>query len=546
MCYLISNVRVKRLVLFAGLAVLLPSLASAGDNRRAHAYTQPHVLRYATAEDITGLNQDLAQQAVVNYLSQLTAAWLFRFDKNNRPLPELATVVPTKANGGVSADGKTITYHLRRNVKWADGAPFSAQDVKFSFDVVNNKANNVTSRDGFDLITKIDTPDAATVVVRLREPYSLFIPTFFTTAGANPCVLPKHLLGSLPNINQAPYNNLPVGIGPFKYVAWHRGENVQMEANPLYWRGAPKLKKIVFKIIPDRNTVLTQLQTGELDLWNPFGGSFLSRVRALPNVTIGRHAVFSFNHFDLNTSRPALREKSVRQALRYAIDRITIRDKVGHGVGILQDSVLPAPYPGNPKLPLVAYDISRANKLLDAAGWKRGTDGVRQKAGVRLSLEFASSTGSPDVDTQLELVRVDWQQIGVEMSVKRYQSSQLFAQYAEGGILNTGKFDVLAYGTGVGPVNGLGAFDCHLVPPAGQNTTRYCNRQVQRLIADFKTRYDLAGQTRDLTEAVKLIVDDVPTIVTTSREDLFAYNSDLREFRPNNVTFFDDMMNVDI
>ncbi|GAC1521759.1 MAG: hypothetical protein NVS2B8_02130 [Vulcanimicrobiaceae bacterium] len=220
MCYLISNVRVKRLVLFAGLAVLLPSLASAGDNRRAHAYTQPHVLRYATAEDITGLNQDLAQQAVVNYLSQLTAAWLFRFDKNNRPLPELATVVPTKANGGVSADGKTITYHLRRNVKWADGAPFSAQDVKFSFDVVNNKANNVTSRDGFDLITKIDTPDAATVVVRLREPYSLFIPTFFTTAGANPCVLPKHLLGSLPNINQAPYNNLPVGIGPFEYVAW--------------------------------------------------------------------------------------------------------------------------------------------------------------------------------------------------------------------------------------------------------------------------------------------------------------------------------------
>ncbi len=536
----------KRLASLVALALALPSLAAADEPKRANAYTQPHVLRYAAAEDMTGLNQDLAQQAVVNYLSQLTAAWLFRFDTNNRPMPELATVVPTKKNGGVSADGKTITYHLRRNVKWSDGAPFTADDVKFSFDVVNNKANNVTSRDGFDLITKIDTPDSATVVLHLREPYSLFIPTFFGTAGANPCVLPKHLLGSLPDINQAPYNNLPVGIGPFKYVAWHRGENVEMEANPLYWRGTPKLKRIVFKIIPDRNTVLTQLQTGELDLWNPFGGSFLSRVQALPNVTLGRHAVFTFNHFDFNTSRPVLKERAVRQALRYAIDRVTIREKVGHGVGILQDSVLPAPYPGGPKLRYAAYDVARANKLLDGAGWKRGADGVRAKAGVRLSLEFASSTGSPDIDTQLELVRLNWQQIGVEMNVKRYQSSQLFAQYADGGILNTGKFDALTYGTGVGPIDGLSAFDCKLAPPAGQNTTRYCNPKVQALIEDFKTRYDFEGQTRDLTAAVKLINDDVPTIVTTSREDLFAYNKDLENFRPNNVTFFDDMMDVDI
>lgn len=529
-----------------GILALLPVTALAGETPRLNAYTQPHVLRYAEAEDITGLNQVLSSQAVVAGLSELTQAWLFRWDKTNRPMPELATVVPTKANGGISADGKTITYHLRKNVVWSDGKPFDASDVKFSFDVMNNKANNVTSRDGFDLISKIDTPNRETVVVHMREPYSLFIPTFFTSAGGNPSLLPKHLLDGLPDINQAPYNNLPVGIGPFKYVEWKRGDSVVMEANPTYWRGTPKLHKIVFKIITERNTVLTQLQTGELDLWVPFGGSFMSRVQALSNVVLGRHAIYTVNHFDLNTSRPALRERAVRQALRLAIDRPLLREKVAHGVGILQDSVMPEPYPGVPKLPFAAYDLAKANALLDGAGWKRGTDGIRAKNGVRLSLEFASSSGSPDVDTQLELVRLNWQAIGVEMNVKRYQSSQLFAQFADGGILNTGKFDVLAYATGISPVDGLAAYACKLVPPAGQNTTRYCNRKLEPILDAFKTHYDFASQSRDLAAAVKMIDEDVPTIVTTSREELYAYNKDLKGLHPNNVTFFDDMMDVDI
>jgi len=529
-----------------GLLALLPVTVTAGEPSRSNAYTQPHVLRYAEAEDITGLNQVLSQQAVVTELSQLTMGWLFRWDKNNRPEPELATVVPTKSNGGISADGKTITYRLRKNVKWSDGKPFDSDDVKFSFDVMNNKANNVTTREGFELITKIDEPNKNTVVLHLREPYSLFIPNFFTSAGGNPCLLPKHLLGGLADINTAPYNNLPVGIGPFRYVAWKRGESVEMEANPLYWRGTPKLHKVIFKIITDRNTVLTQLQTGELDLWVPFGGAFLSRVQGLHNVVLGRHPIYTYNHYDFNTTRPALRERAVREALRFATDRVTLREKVGHGVGILQDSVLPAPYPGVPKFSFAAFDLAKANALLDKAGWKRGSDGIRAKGGVRLSLDLASSTGSPDVDTQIELLRVSWHQIGVDLNVRRYESSQLFAQYANGGILNTGKFDVLAYATGVSPVDGLANFACKLVPPAGQNTTRYCNPKLEPILEDFKSRYDFPSQSRDLSAALKLINDDVPTLVSLSREELYAYNKDLKGLHPNNVTFFDDMMDVDI
>ncbi len=125
-----------------------------------------------------------------------------------------------RPNGGVSKDGLTITWHLRHGVKWSDGAPFDADDVVFSTNAVNNPANNEVGRDGWDLITKIDEPDKYTVVYHLKKPYSGYLPSFFGSAGANPCILPKHILGNLPNINTAPYNAKPIGIGPFRYVEW--------------------------------------------------------------------------------------------------------------------------------------------------------------------------------------------------------------------------------------------------------------------------------------------------------------------------------------
>ncbi|MBD5653894.1 MAG: peptide ABC transporter substrate-binding protein [Candidatus Eremiobacteraeota bacterium] len=529
------------------LLALLPGAVGAVEPPRVNASTQPHVFRYTEAEDIQGLNPVLNTQGPVNRIGQLAMAWLFRYDRENRPEPELATVVPTEKNGGISADGKTITYYIRKNVRWSDGQPFDADDVVFSFGVMNNPANNVSSREGFELITKIDEPNKTTVIVHLKKPFSPFIPTFFATGGGNPCLLPKHILGALANINEAPYNSLPVGVGPFRFTAWKRSDAVELEANPYYWRGLPKLKKIVYKIIPDRNTSLSQLQTGELDYWYPIPGAYLARAQTIRTIDLLRQPGYLYNHLDFNLTKPALQEKVVRQALRLAIDRKVLRDKVAHGVGFLQESVVPEPYPGVKKLASVPFDIAKANALLDAAGWKRAADGVRAKNGVRLSLEFASSSGSPDVDTQLEIIRGEWQQIGVEMTVKRYPSSMLFAPEQSGGIVYGGKFDVISIAWGVGALDDLyDGFACAAAPPNGQNDMHYCNKELDSILVDFQTRYDAARQASDLDKAAATIAEDVPTIVTSSREDIFGFNKDLKNFHPNNVTYFDDMMQVDI
>ena len=521
------------------------SAAGGGAEGRKNAYTIPHTLRIGDITDFDNLNPHLATALILGNLSQLTMAYLVRYGHDNRPIPELATEVPTEANGGIGKDGKTITWHLRKGVKWSDGAPFDADDVVFSTNAVNNPKNNEVGRDGWDLITKIDEPDKYTVVFHLKKPYSGYLPTFFGSAGANPCILPKHILGNLPDINHAPYNSKPVGIGPFRYAEWVRSDHVTLEANPYYWRGQPKIKKIIEKIIPDRNTLLNQLQTGEVDMWTYVAPAYVGRATALPNVTSFRGPSYLYSHVTFNTSHPPLKEKVVRQALRLATDRKLLRDKISHGIGILEESSITPASALHPNVAAIPYDPAKANAMLDAAGWKRGRDGIRAKDGVALNLDFASFAGSPDNDARLEQIRQMWKQIGVAFTVKRYNNA-LFFQIPN-GVVYGGKFDVTAFSWQVTPDSDLNPENsCTLFPPNGQNVSRFCDPAAQPLLEQQKLVYDEQKRKAIVAKVSPILVDDTPYFVLYVLEDVHAYNRDLTGWHPNNTTPFDDFMNVDI
>jgi peptide/nickel transport system substrate-binding protein len=532
-------------LLLAACAAVVPGTSGAQGSR--HPYTIPHVLRYATAEDIVGLNPHLVTQTTLSYLSSNTMAWLLRYDKHNRPVPELATAVPSRANGGISADGKTITYHLRHDAKWSDGVPFTAADVRFSVDVVRNPKNNELTHLGFDEISRLDTPDPYTVVFRLNHPYSGFSVNFFSSGGGNPCVLPKHLLDKLETINDAPYNALPVGIGPFKYASWKRAESVEIVPDPLYFGRKPKLQRVIFKIVPDRNTVMTQLTTHEIDMWALLPAAYYDRARAIPGVTTVRQSSYAFNHVDFQLEHGPFRDPVVRRALRLATDRTTILEKVRHGVGHLQETPFGPGHPFEIKIPRVPFDIAAANRMLDGAGWVRGADGIRAKNGDRLEFTVSIPTGVPDTDTMVELIRGWWAQAGAKFEVKHYPSPLLFASAQAGGVLFGGKFDVALFGWTTNPNGDLtNIFGCDRFPPKGQNVPRYCNRRVDEQLHRFLTSYDTNVQ-RDAARIVQeTIASDVPLIVLDAREDLFAYNDDLRDFHPNQVTAFDDLVEADI
>ncbi|MBV8530731.1 MAG: peptide ABC transporter substrate-binding protein [Candidatus Eremiobacteraeota bacterium] len=537
------------LIASATLCACTRSGSVGGAGGRTNAWTQPHVLRFADAGDVNTLNPHLGQFSDVGFLSSMTMAYLVKWDEQNRPFPELATQVPDQTNGGVSKDGLTITYHLRKGVRWSDGAPFNADDVVFSTRVVLNPNNNEIGRLGWDQITRIDEPDKFTVIYHLKKPYSPFVETFFSTAGANPCILPKHLLAQYPNINHVAYNSLPVGIGPFKYLRWDRAQDVVLVPNPLYWRGLPKLKEIIYKIVPDRNTVLSQLEAKELDMWDLVPGAYLSRVQSIPGFAVRRQPSYFYNHLDFNTQRPAASDPVVRQALRLALDRETIIQKIGRGVGTLQEVTTPKNAPYNvTSIPPVPFDIARANALLDRAGWARGPDGIRAKNGTKLMLDFAVNSGSPDTDEQIELIRSWWQQIGVGISVRHYPNAVMFAPTLQGGIIySKNRWDVVVFAwqnEAIGDLSPI--YACTSFPPNGQNNLRWCNPRAQASMMALFGHYQQTQRDADVLVTEGEIVKDVPTIVLSLREDIFGYNRDLKGFNPNSITPFDNVMNVDI
>jgi peptide/nickel transport system substrate-binding protein len=411
---------------------------------------------------------------------------------------------------------------------------------------VNNPANNEGAR--FDQLANVTEPDKYTVVFHLKKPYATFLEAFFSSCCANPSLLPKHLLAKYQNINNVPYNDLPVGIGPFKFVRWDKEKQIVLVANPLYWRGRPKLDKIVYTIQTDREALLADVGAHRVDLWYQFGGAYLDRIRALPGVAILRHPSYGYSHFDFNLTHPVVRELAVRQALRFALDRKRIVDELGHGVGVVQDSGLPITAPYFSDLGTTPYDPAQANALLDSAGWVRGDDGIRTKNGVKLDLAVAISSGQSDADTELDMVKSDWAKIGVAIHINHVSPALYFAPPQQGGIIfGDNSWDMVLFTWAADPYGDYsGNYGCNGFPPAGQNDVRWCNRTAQRAMDAFFGHYKQAERTADDRIVWQEFVRDVPSIVASLREDLFAYNSDLKNYRPNNITPFDNMMNVDI
>ena len=179
------------------------------------------------------LNPLLSAMSDVDSLSHLYMSYLLESDDRGQLIPEIAEQVPTQANGGISADGKTIVYHLRHGVVWQDGVPLTARDVVFSYRAVVNPANNVPLRVGYTVIESVGALRDDTVVVHLRRPFSPLLAYFFGPQGVA-ALMPEHLLSRYRDLNRASYNQAPIGSGPFRVVQWRHGDAVTFAANPLY------------------------------------------------------------------------------------------------------------------------------------------------------------------------------------------------------------------------------------------------------------------------------------------------------------------------
>src|SRR5579872_315024 len=507
-------------------------LGTAGHN----SWTIPGHLRIAGVSEPDNMNPLLGEQQIEVDLSMFWAGYLFNWDDKNEFVPELATEVPTLQNGGISKDGLSITYHLRKGVLWQDGAPFSADDVIFTWQAVNNPRNNVQTRSGYDTntITTIEKKDPYTIVVHLRKPYGPFVSTFFTMSSTPYCILPKHLLGQYPDINQAPYNLKPVGTGPFIVQQWVKGTVIRFTANPHYWRGAPKLAAIDYRIIPDENTILTQLRTHEADMEYNAPSSQTPSLQAIPGDKIYLTPFTQYRQIGLNLNNPILQDVRVRQALAYGTDQQELINTVSHGVDMTGDSDQPGfLWAHADGLRQYHHDPVHAGQLLDAAGWRLGPDGFRYKDGQRLTLGMSGATGAAETRDLETIVQREWHEIGVDAVVKNYVSPLFFASYQAGGILQGGKFDTgfFSWINGIDPDDST-LFMCSQFPPNGQNTYHFCNQDLDGAENVALTSYDQRQRKAAYDRIQHILAEQEPLIVIwyVRRQDVV--NTDLKNYKP--------------
>jgi peptide/nickel transport system substrate-binding protein len=503
-------------------------------------WTQHGVLRMANLSEPDTLNPVIGNQQIDSDLAMFWGGFFFNFNDQSQFVPELAIELPTLANHEISPDGKTITYHLRRNVLWHDGKPFTADDVIFTWHAIMNPNNNVGSTVGYDLISRIDKLDAYGIRVHLKSAWSPFVATFFNQSGNPYPVLPAHLLASYPNINKLEYNSQPIGTGPFVVERWQRGSKITFVANPHYWRGPPKLKKIEYTPVPNENTIVTLLQSHEIDLeYNATSNNYV-QVSHIPGTRVVLTPFNQYGQLGLNTSTPVLSDVNVRRAMWYALDSPAIIKDISHDVNQVGYTDQPAfSWAYNPNVTHYPFDLPKAKALLEAAGWKLGSDGVRVKNGLRLSIALTGVAGSASGTAVAVAAQHYWKEAGIEALVKNYPSSLYFASFGAGGILQTGKFDAGFYSwvAGTDPDDST-LFMCDQIPRAGQsgqNVYHFCNHEL-----DAAEKAALASNDRAVRKAAydkiqAILADQVPLIVNWYNRRIAVMNTDFKNYKPGHA-----------
>ncbi|MBV8116542.1 MAG: peptide ABC transporter substrate-binding protein [Candidatus Eremiobacteraeota bacterium] len=462
--------------------------------------------------------------------SMLVFSYLVKYDDRGQLIPDVATEIPSVRNGGISADGKTIVYHIRKGVRFADGTALTAADCAWSIDAINNPANNVQSRFAYDDVARAEAPNATTLVLHLKRPFPPLIVVVEAPQGFP--ILPKHALARFANFNHVAFNEGPFGSGPYRVDRWLRGDRVELSANPHYWKGPIGIPRITIFFVPNSQTALNLLQTGEIDGY--FDAQdfalypLMQRLRDYRVTSTQQNAVGAII---FNTQDPLTADPRVRHALAEAIDIPHLIDKAYRGAlrsrhagaGLFLWAFDPRAYPDVP------YDPAAARRLLEQAGWRAGATGVRAKNGRPLSLLFILQAQTPADAIVADNIAQYENAVGVRITLKQFNITQFVAPATEHGPVYGGNFQMALYSfeNGDDP-DTTDQFACANVPPNGYNKSRVCNPAIDALLRRGLSTYDPVQRAATYRKLQAVLYGELPIALIYRRTQINAFSNRLR------------------
>ncbi len=411
-------------------------------------------------------------------------------------------------------DPLTYVFHLRPGVKFHDGRPLASRDVKATVEYMMNAENKSPKRGAFTMIASIDTPDAGTVIFHLKEPYASFLWN-----------LERSAVGIVPAGAGSDFGRAPIGTGAFRFVRAAQDEEVVLERNGEYFGGGEKeritadsteggtqnsrrsganVQRVTFKVVPDAIVRALELRKGSGDVeMSSLSPDMIAVLVKRPELEVTEMPGTNFAYLGVNLEDAILSKRGVRQALAFATDRESLVKYLLHGQARLASGILPPnhwAYENDVKK--YGYDQGEAERLLDAAGYPRGANGVRMYLTLKISTQEQARLLAAALQDQ-------WKKVGVALEVRPLETATLFAD------LGKGNFQ-LSYSIWIGANNDPDVFDLVFsskrFPPNGSNRGHYRNAQVDELIVGIRAESN-REKRKELCSAVqKIVAEDLPYI----------------------------------
>ncbi|WP_299310254.1 peptide ABC transporter substrate-binding protein [uncultured Croceicoccus sp.] len=460
---------------------------------------------------------------------------LVRMDPDGLVQPHLAAEVPSLENGGISEDGLRWRVRLRDDVRWHDGRPFTADDVKFTLELITDPDFRAWRTSGHTLVRDIEVVSPTELTWRMEEPFAPYL-SFLTET----FIVPRHTFENEADPNNAAFNQAPIGTGPFKWGARMAGDHLELVANPDYFGEGPYLDLLIFKYIPDITVLYTQFKSGGIDL---VGQVYISpdnydEARKLPGMVVEPVLASSVESFYLNLARPQFRELAVRQALYAALDREAIIGSLYHGVPQITETFMPQQsFYHNPDLPVQEYNPEKARAILDAAGWRPGSDGIREKNGVRLAFENSTTSGDHLREMVQQYLQQTFREIGAEMTIANLPPAVMW-----GDFWTQSRFDSVIVGStyliGADPdvTNRLHSKSITAQGGSGSNNAQYKNSEVDALLDKAARTFDVEERRKLYFRVQEIVRHDLPLLPIFQYKNVFGRSADIKGFEPNSNT----------
>jgi peptide/nickel transport system substrate-binding protein len=465
------------------------------------------------------------------------------FASTYRVFPDFSFRPEVISKATITKSPFSVTYYIKKNARWNDGKPITAQDYEFTRKTIMDPNVKILSTIGYEDISRTQIINSKTVKFTFKKPFA-----GYKTLFGQP--LPSHALQGedfnkvwLNDLN-SPKTGKPISSGPFYLPAggWQRGRQLTLLANPKYWGPKTKLARVVYRFLPDTNTTAEQIRGGEVDVIYPQPQLFLVPLRHQRGLKtqIGRGPIYEHIDFQMgykDKGNPLLRKLQVRQAIAYGIDRkamvkaLYTTTDIAPGLPVLNDLYITTQSPFyKPHWAKYTHNVNKAKSLMRAAGCTQGGDGIFSCGGQRASFRFVWRSGNQLRQLSFEAMQAQLKQAGIE--IKADDSPNALSQR-----LPNGDFDIILYAwVGNPDLSGLDSiYGCRndATNEAQQNNTGHCNRTADRLLKQANKTFAEKPQAALVNKAFGLVAKDLPTIPLFQKPTYLIYKSKIKGVKEN-------------